>query len=206
MCNRTPFVLFVATCIVCRFLGAGVSAQQPLADTQPQIEQRTIPLQANTRWQDLPLQFKGVFAEPHGRLWYQVVDRRYSGGLDNFKALLAEEFKKPQPQFPFAPVLLEPSGRVWFTFQGQMGANGSYGSMLVGYDGTNFVSRALSENQQSFADPMGRVNTLGTPHCVRGRNCVLRLEQDHLQLRRREMGNARRWRRPHAKVWAQALS
>jgi hypothetical protein len=103
---------------------------------------QTVGSLANVRWQSLPRSVETVFVGPDGRTWYQCNSgaARAHRTVAAAKRQIEKEFHKAAPQVEDVHlVLLEPGGRVWFSFR----SNGHM--MLLGYDGKSWTDYTILE-------------------------------------------------------------
>lgn len=84
-------------------------------------------------WQELPPQVRGVYVDPHDRVWYELERPAQRADLAAVRVMLKREFSQAAPQLCGAyPVLFEADGRVWFVS----------GATLLGYDGKDLIEKS----------------------------------------------------------------
>ena len=77
------------------------------------------PVPQAQRAREAPAIVARIIVDPANRLWYQLKPVTRPPTLEQARQLISREFAAVQPQMTWiAPILFEPTGRIWFLFEG----------------------------------------------------------------------------------------
>jgi hypothetical protein len=92
-------------------------------------------------WQLLPEDVREVFVAPDDRIWYLLNHPATREDLPLVYQIIEQQFTEEAPQLYGArPVLFEPNGRVWFVTHSR--------TILIGYDGSEWIEQSLPDEQR----------------------------------------------------------
>ena len=128
-------VLFAAVALCLRAL-----SQPPEVDPDEYLKP---PVLRDVMWQVLPEKVRGVTVGPDGRVWWEFRTPPGRIRYEDIREVIEEQFHSESPVTISArPVLFEPGGRVWFSF--------NHGYYLCGYDGQRWIEYQEKQYPRSW--------------------------------------------------------